>query len=152
MSFQGLMITGALVVLAAVLLGAAALTWLQPMRMPDETPAPVEDAQPAPPDEKEEQKSITAITREQVEGLYYGLPYAEAEQLFGGEADAVETEYDRGVEGYTSPFVITWYVWKNEDGSKARLGFVKDKLYRKQFIASDGRSTLPEPEEFIELE
>ena len=151
MSSQGLMITGALAVLAAVLLGAVALTWLQPVRMPEDPPTLVEDT-PLTTEEEEEQGRTSAIKREQVEGLYYGLQYAEAAQLFGGEADVIETEYDRGVEGYTSPFVITWYIWKNENGSKARLGFVKDKLYRKQFIAADGRSTLPEPEEFIELE
>ncbi len=124
MSSQGLMITGALAVLAAVLLGAVALTWLQPVRMPEDPPTLVEDT-PLTTEEEEEQGRTSAITREQVEGLYYGLQYAEAAQLFGGEADVIETEYDRGVEGYTSPFVITWYIWKNENGSKARLGFVR---------------------------
>ncbi len=152
MSSQRVIITGAVTVLVVVLLGAATLTWLQPVHMPEETTGFVEETLPETTDKKEEPDRISAITQEQVEGLYYGLKYVEAEQLFGSAADAIETEYDRGVEGYTSPFVITWYVWNNQDGSKARLGFVKDKLYRKQFLAADGHATLPEPEEFIQLE
>jgi len=85
------------------------------------------------------------INRETVEGLYYGLTYEAVEEKFGFPSDETESEYDHGVEGYTSPFVIYWHVWNNEDGSKARLGFVDNKLDRKQFIAADGSSEIPLP-------
>ncbi len=96
------------------------------------------------PEEEPAPKRIP-ISRETVEGLYYGLTYEAAEEKFGFPSDETESEYDHGVEGYTSPFVIYWHIWKNEDGSKARLGFVDNKLDRKQFIAADGSSEIPLP-------
>lgn len=84
------------------------------------------------------------IARETVEGLYYGISYEYAEETFGFPSDEDDSEYDPGVDGYTSPFVIHWHVWKNEDGTKARLGFINNKMDRKQFIEADGTDALPE--------
>lgn len=94
--------------------------------------------------EEEQPPPRSFISRETVEGLYFGLTYEAAEELFGFPSDETESEYDRGVEGYTSPFVIYWHVWGNEDGSRARLGFINNKMDRKQFIAADGVSEIPE--------
>lgn len=152
MSSQGMIITGAVVVLIAVLLGAVALNQRQAQLAPAETPMMTEEDAMATLSNDETPAEKPYIEREQVEGLYYGLQYADVEALFGAEADAVDTEYDPGVNGYTAPFIITWYVWNNEDGSQARLGFVKDKLYRKQFITKQGTPALPEPVDVTELE
>jgi len=112
-------------------------------------PEPAASSVPAQPVvvqmEEEPAPKRIPISRETVEGLFYGLTYEAAEEKFGFPSDETESEYDHGVEGYTSPFVIYWHVWNNEDGSKARLGFVDNKLDRKQFIAADGSSEIPLP-------
>ncbi|MCK5861680.1 MAG: hypothetical protein KAH38_04295 [Candidatus Hydrogenedentes bacterium] len=98
-------------------------------------------------EEKGEEELLPArpfISRETVEGLYYGLSYEAAAEKFGFSSDESETEYEQGVQGYTSPYVIHWHVWNNEEGSRVRLGFIDNKMDRKQFIASDGISEIPE--------
>ena len=147
MSSQQILII--VVVLALIALGfgyilGAARTANAPTQQTTEIPKPA-----APPEvtlsEGEVAPERSYISRETVEGLYYGLTYEAAEEKFGFPSDETESEYDRGVAGYTSPFVIYWHVWNNEDGSKARLGFVDKKMDRKQFIAADGTSEIPLP-------
>ena len=79
-----------------------------------------------------------SISEATVEGLYLGHSYESVEELFGLVSDSSESEYDRGIEGYTSPFTIVWHTWENPDGTRVRLGFVNDKLERKQFLRRDG--------------
>ncbi|HDP36130.1 MAG TPA: hypothetical protein ENN29_13610 [Candidatus Hydrogenedentes bacterium] len=139
------LIVAGLVLGAGYILGLAR-TEPAPDAEETETPPPVAavNPDPSPAGEPEEEAPKIHITREMVEKMYYGLSYEDAAQLFGATSDEWDTEYNQGVEGYTSPFIIHWHVWKNEDGSKARLGFVNKKLERKQYIAADGDNLLPE--------
>ena len=146
MSSQQILII--VVVLALITLGfgyilGASRTANAPTQQTTEIPKPI-----VPPEATVIEEEVTQerphISRETVEGLYYGLTYVAAEEKFGFPSDETESEYDRGVEGYTSPFVIYWHVWNNEDGSKVRLGFINKKMERKQFIAADGISEIPE--------
>lgn len=149
MSSQQVIIIAVVLVLVALgfgyILGAS--------RTENATPTTKETTQtsdlPLPPEptliEEETPPERLYISRETIEGLYYGLTYEAAEEKFGFPSDETESEYDPGVEGYTSPFVIYWHVWKNKDGSKARLGFVDNKLDRKQFIGKSGDSEIPLP-------
>ena len=140
-------LVGGLAVLIAVLgLGFILGTTQTEPTPPAEPPSQQMNGEPEPlpelPEEKPEERPH--IARDTVENLYYGLSYEQAEELFGFASDYSESEYDPGVEGYTSPFVILWHEWENEDGSKARLGFVNNRMERKQFIEPDGTAALPD--------
>ena len=51
------------------------------------------------------------------------------------EPSRQESTYNEGVDGYTRPSLVAWYIWENPDGSFMRLGFTKKVLTEKQ---SDG--------------
>ncbi len=146
MSPKAALIVGA-AVLAVVLGLGYVLSVTQPVRAPVSETAPLEKTT-APditltPYEDETPTERPFITQETVENLYYGLSYEQAEEKFGFPSDEHTTEHDPGVEGYTPPFLIHWHVWENEDGSKARLGFVNNRLDRKHYIEPDGSDALP---------
>ncbi len=79
-----------------------------------------------------------SITEDEIDKLYLGYTYEELEDLFGISADERESEYRRDATGYTAPHTIVWYTWKNPDDTVIRLGFINNKLERKQFIRKDG--------------
>ena len=144
MSSQQVIIIAVVLVLIALSFGYV-IGASRSVDTPIASPEPKPEPEPITTEEEEPVPERPYISRETVEGLYYGLTYEAAEKKFGFPSDETESEYDRGVEGYTSPFVIYWHVWNNEDGSRARLGFVENKLERKQFIAADGNSEIPLP-------
>ncbi|MGI6137673.1 MAG: hypothetical protein ACOYI9_01435 [Candidatus Hydrogenedentales bacterium] len=106
---------------------AAATTELVP---PDPTPL---DITP----ESEELPRIT-ITEAMVDKLYLGHSYEDIEALWGAGSDESESEYRRPSDGYTSPFTIVWHIWNNPNRTRVRLGFVNNKLERKEFYRLDG--------------
>lgn len=79
-----------------------------------------------------------SITEDEIEKLYLGYTYEELEDLFGIAADERESEYRRDATGYTAPHTIVWYTWQNPDNTIIRLGFINNRLERKQFIRKDG--------------
>lgn len=78
------------------------------------------------------------ITEEAVNKLYLGLAYEEVEALVGIGSDERESEYQRGIDGYTSPHTVVWHTWLNPDDTRVRLGFVDGKLEKKEFYRRDG--------------
>ncbi len=86
---------------------------------------------PPPPERR-------TIAESEIEKLYLGYRYEEIEDLFGIEADERESEYCRDPNGYIAPHTIVWYIWNNPDDTRVRLGFINNKLERKQFLRKDG--------------
>lgn len=78
------------------------------------------------------------IREEMVDTLYLGQSYENVEALWGVSSDKQESEYQRGIEGYTSPHSIVWHTWNNPDDTRVRLGFINGKLERKEFYRLDG--------------
>lgn len=150
MNSRGLLLFGAVAVLFAVTTLAIWLSRPQPVEPPAIAHEDAPDDTTATSTAPTEGELFSPITRETVEGLYYGLALTDIEEMFGRVSDFMETEYEPGVSGYTSPFVIIWHHWNNEDGSKAKLGFVDNKLYRKQFLDAGNTALLPEPEPFYD--
>lgn len=140
MSLQNIVII-AFVVLCVFL--AFALLRSQPVVTPSgqEIPAP-----PAPPvtavtpipEGEPETPPRQSIAEESVDKLYLGLSYEQVEELFGVPSDDQESEYDRGIDGYTSPHTIVWHTWANPNNTRVRLGFINGKLEKKQFYRRDG--------------
>jgi len=96
-----------------------------PVRLPEgEIPEPVPERE--------------SISEETIEKLYLGYTYEELEDRFGVPADERKSEYHRDATGYTAPHTIVWYTWANPDSTVVRLGFINNKLERKQFIRKDG--------------
>jgi len=75
------------------------------------------------------------VTQAQFEKLLYDTPYADVVEFLGMEPSRQESTYNEGVDGYTRPSLVAWYIWENPDGSFMRLGFTKKVLTEKQ---SDG--------------
>lgn len=75
------------------------------------------------------------VTQAQFEKLLYDTPYADVVEFLGAEPSRQESTYNEGVDGYTRPSLVAWYIWENPDGSFMRLGFTKKVLTEKQ---SDG--------------
>lgn len=90
------------------------------------------------PTDPDPRPSRAIISEQSVMDLLFGQSYESVEDRFGIPADSRESEYKRGISGYTSPFTIVWYLWGNPDGSNVRLGFVNNKLEYKYFIRQDG--------------
>ena len=72
------------------------------------------------------------VTQEQFDKILYDTPYADVVDYLGMEPSRQESTYIEGVEGYTGPSVISWYIWENPDGSFVKLGFTKKRLTDKQ--------------------
>jgi len=86
------------------------------------------EAPPPPPVEEELPPPRPIVTQEQFDALLYDTPFADVLDYFGMEPSRQESTYVEGVEGYTRPSLISWYIWENPDGSYIRLGFVNRKL------------------------
>ncbi len=72
------------------------------------------------------------VTQAQFDKLLYDMPYADVVEFLGMEPSRQESTYNEGVDGYTRPSLIAWYIWENPDGSFMRLGFTKKLLTDKQ--------------------
>lgn len=97
---------------------------------------------PAPPPPLPESAPVAPVppprplvTQAQFEKLLYDTPYADVVEFLGMEPSRQESTYNEGVDGYTRPSLVAWYIWENPDGSFMRLGFTKKLLTEKQ---SDG--------------
>ena len=90
-------------------------------------PASTPETQSPPP------RQVTEITRTQFDALLYGMTYEQVLEILGRAEDDAYTVYDRGLEGYTSPTLTVWMIWKNADGSRLKLGFISNKLSDKIF-------------------
>ena len=101
-------------------------------------PVPPEAAAELLPEGEPEVSPRQPITEESLEKLYLGLSYEQVEGLFGVPSDDQESEYDRGIDGYTSPHTIVWHTWNNPNDTRVRLGFINGKLEKKQFYRRDG--------------
>ena len=93
-----------------------------------------EEITPPPPLAKEVEIEAPrpVITQEQYDKILYDTPYADVVDYLGMDPSRQESTYDEGVEGYTRPSVISWYIWENPDGSFLRLGFTEKRLTDKQ--------------------
>lgn len=97
---------------------------------PAETPAPEIPAAPQAEESAEEHPLVVSL--EIYDSLRYGITYPEAVELIGGLETESYTEYDGGVDGFTSPTVTVWYKWVNPDRSSMSLGFISKKLAEKK--------------------
>ncbi len=93
---------------------------------------PPQELSPPPVVEIEAPPPRTVITREQYDKILYDMRYADVVDYLGMDPSRQESTYDEGVEGYTGPSVISWYIWDNPDGSFVRLGFTEKRLTDKQ--------------------
>ncbi|HOD94948.1 MAG TPA: hypothetical protein PLQ42_09985 [Candidatus Hydrogenedentes bacterium] len=84
------------------------------------------------------------ISKDMVDALLLGMTVEEVEALWGRISDEMESEYDPGIKGYTSPYAILWHTWNNPDGTRVKLGFINRKLDRKHFYYRDGNFTTSE--------
>lgn len=131
-----------ILVLICVLLGLALLT--KGTNTPPPATEPMPPAAPSPPLTLDPEGEAVvpvrqSISAEMVEKLYLGQTYEAVETLWGISADDHESEYERGIEGYTSPHTTVWYTWDNPDKTRVRLGFIDGKLERKEFHRFDGQ-------------
>ncbi len=128
--------------LLAAVLGLPLVISLTKEPEPAPAPAPIAVSVPVPAvPPVVEPPPRPVVTQEMVEKLLYGMTYEQVAEKFGGESDDMGSEYDRGTAGYTSPTVTVFHVWKNPDGSRARVGFVNGKLESKTYL---GRGSDPE--------
>lgn len=136
MPLNKILITALVVFCVALLITLAGKKTLTgPAREMEAVPIPIplpEGEIPQPVPERE------SISETAIEKLYLGYSYEEIEDLFGIPADERESEYRRDATGYTAPHTIVWYTWENPDSTLVRLGFINNKLERKQFIRKDG--------------
>lgn len=140
MSLQNVIII-VLVILCALL--TFALLRSQPVappraQQPQASPTPPAPAQPPTTEGEPELAPREPITEESVDKLYLGLTYDRVVDVFGVPSDEQESEYDRGIDGYTSPHTIVWHTWTNPNNTHVRLGFINGKLEKKQFHRRDG--------------
>tara|TARA_R110001592_G_scaffold108456_2_gene303013 strand:+ start:64 stop:519 length:456 start_codon:yes stop_codon:yes gene_type:complete len=70
----------------------------------------------------------TIVTQEIYDQLLYDTPYQDVVDFLGMDPSRQESTYSEGVEGYTSPTLISWYIWDNPDGSFIKLGFTQKIL------------------------
>ena len=97
------------------------------------TTSPEKIAPPPPVAKKVEiEAPRPVITQEQYDKILYDTPYADVVDYLGMDPSRQESTYDKGVDGYTRPSVISWYIWENPDGSFLRLGFTEKRLTDKQ--------------------
>lgn len=68
------------------------------------------------------------VTQAHLDKLLYDMPYKKVEEFLGMEPTRQESTYKEGVDGYTRPYLISWYIWENPDGSFIKLGFTNDLL------------------------
>ena len=102
----------------------------EPTPPPPPPPAPVAEEDLVPP--------RPIITQAMFDKLLYDSQYADVVEELGAKPSRQESTYDEGIEGYTRPSIISWYIWENPDGSFMRLGFTEKRLTDK------GSSDLPE--------
>ena len=140
MSLQNIIII-VLVIICVLLMFA--LLRSEPVTAPQAPPSQVSTPPPTPvaPPAPEGEPEVTPrqpISEADVDKLYLGVTYEQVEELFGLPSDEQESEYDRGIDGYTSPHTIVWHTWVNPNNTRVRLGFINGKLEKKLFHRRDG--------------
>lgn len=113
--------------IAAVL--AALLIVAIPLGMKLMVPPPPEPPPPPPPPPAEPEP---VITREEFDQIRVGMEYWDVVDLIGEPEAERDSEYNEGVPGYTAPSVIAWHTWRNENGSWAKVSFIKEKVVEKK--------------------
>ncbi len=93
---------------------------------------PAAQTNPPEPEPVPKPKDQALITLEEFENLRTGMTYNQILDIVGDLETETRQIYDEGVAGYTSPSLTVWYVWKNPDGSWARVALISDKLRRKE--------------------
>jgi hypothetical protein len=83
--------------------------------------------QPAPAQDK----NAPIITKAQYDALRTGMTYDEVSDLIGALETEASSEYQPRTQ-YTEATATSWLIWKNPNGSFARLGFISGKLAEKQ--------------------
>ena len=103
------------------IVGLAILTGCVESPTPEEpTPLIIVDEDAPPP--------RTVITQAQFDKILYDTNFGDVVEFLGMDPSRQESTYDEGVEGYTSPSLISWYIWDNPDGSFIKLGFTGKRL------------------------
>jgi len=90
---------------------------------------------PPPPPPEPEVPPRPVYTQAQFDQLLYDMSPAQARDILGSEPTDQESSYSKGDSQFVQPSLTTWYIWKNEDGSYIKLGFVEKKLIE---MESDG--------------
>ena len=108
--------------------GLSACTVQEETVPPPPAPAPApEPVTPPPPPPK-------PTTQYEMEVVLYGMTEKQVIDKLAREADRVETEYNRGIDGYTQPSLTAWHYWDNPDGTGVRIGFVNDVVAEKEVL------------------
>ena len=82
-------------------------------------------------------EKVILITQEELKKVRYGMTLLQVETTLKRHADRHESVYDKGIEGYTQPFITIWYFWDNTDNSVAKIGFVNDKVAEKEWLSRE---------------